>query len=81
MSKRVIPPLLILRMEQLKVGTNDLPSVTKKKVAATAASVLSTEAFPMAELALQLEVPCHTPFQERGNEASIRVPRMFKSHV
>jgi hypothetical protein len=24
---------------------------------------------------------CHTPFQERGNEASIRVPRMFKSHV
>jgi hypothetical protein len=24
---------------------------------------------------------CHTPFRERGNEASIRVPRMFKSHV
>jgi hypothetical protein len=24
---------------------------------------------------------CHTPFQERGNEASIRVPRMFKSHT
>jgi hypothetical protein len=24
---------------------------------------------------------CHTPFQERGNEASVRVPRMFKSHV
>jgi hypothetical protein len=24
---------------------------------------------------------CRTPFQERGNEASIRVPRMFKSHV
>jgi hypothetical protein len=24
---------------------------------------------------------CHTLFQERGNEASIRVPRMFKSHV
>jgi hypothetical protein len=24
---------------------------------------------------------CHTPFQERGNEASIRVPRMFKSHA
>jgi hypothetical protein len=23
----------------------------------------------------------HTPFRERGNEASIRVPRMFKSHV
>jgi hypothetical protein len=32
-----------------------------------------------------LEVPlvneCHTPFRERRNEASIRVPRMFKSHV
>jgi hypothetical protein len=24
---------------------------------------------------------CHTPFRERRNEASIRVPRMFKSHV
>jgi hypothetical protein len=25
--------------------------------------------------------PCHTPFREIGNEASIRVPRMFKSHA
>jgi hypothetical protein len=24
---------------------------------------------------------CHTPFRDSGNEASIRVPRMFKSHV
>jgi hypothetical protein len=24
---------------------------------------------------------CHTPFRESGNEASIRVPGMFKSHV
>jgi hypothetical protein len=24
---------------------------------------------------------CHTLFQESGNEASIRVPRLFKSHV
>jgi hypothetical protein len=24
---------------------------------------------------------CHTPFWERGNETSIRVPRMFKSHA
>jgi hypothetical protein len=24
---------------------------------------------------------CHTPFRERGNEASIHVPRMFKSHA
>jgi hypothetical protein len=24
---------------------------------------------------------CHTPFREIGNEASIRVPRMFKSHA
>jgi hypothetical protein len=28
-----------------------------------------------------LNLFCHTPFRERGNEASIRVPRMFKSHV
>jgi hypothetical protein len=27
------------------------------------------------------DTTCHTPFRERGNEASIRVPRMFKSHV
>jgi hypothetical protein len=44
-------------MEQLKVDTNDLPSVVKKKVIVAAASVSSTEAFPMTGLALQLEVP------------------------
>jgi hypothetical protein len=43
-------------MEQLKVGTNDLLSVVKKKVAAAATSVLPTKAFPTAGLALQLEV-------------------------
>jgi hypothetical protein len=25
--------------------------------------------------------PCHIPFRDSGNEASIRVPRMFHSHV
>jgi hypothetical protein len=44
-------------MEQLKVGTNDLPLVAKKKVVAAAVSVSSMEAFPTAGLALQLEVP------------------------
>jgi hypothetical protein len=39
-------------MEQLRVGTNDLPSVVKKKVVATAASVPSTEVFPTVGLAL-----------------------------
>jgi hypothetical protein len=24
---------------------------------------------------------CHTPFRDSGNEGSIRVPRMFHSHV
>jgi hypothetical protein len=43
-------------MEQLKVGTNDLPSVVKKKVTVAAASVSSTEVFPTSGLALQLEV-------------------------
>jgi hypothetical protein len=47
--------LLVLRIKQLKVGTNELPSVAKKKVAV--ASESSTEAFPTAGLALQLEVP------------------------
>jgi hypothetical protein len=27
------------------------------------------------------QMMCHTPFRERGNKASICVPRMFKSHV
>jgi hypothetical protein len=27
------------------------------------------------------DILCHTPFQEIGNKASIRVPRMFKSHA
>jgi hypothetical protein len=44
-------------MRQLKVGTNDLPSMAKKKVAVATALVSSTEAFPMMELALQLDVP------------------------
>jgi hypothetical protein len=44
-------------MRQLKVGTNDLPSMAKKKVVVATASVSSTEAFPMMELALQLDVP------------------------
>jgi hypothetical protein len=44
-------------MEQLKVGTNDLLLVAKKKVIAAAMLVSSTEAFPMVGLALQLEVP------------------------
>jgi hypothetical protein len=38
------------------VGTNDLLSVVRKKVAVAAASVSSTEAFFMVGLALQLEV-------------------------
>jgi hypothetical protein len=44
-------------MEQLEVGTNDLPSVVKKKVVAVVALVSSTEAFPIVGLTLQLEVP------------------------
>jgi hypothetical protein len=44
-------------MEQLKVGTNDLPSVAKKKVTVAAMLVSSMEVFPTVRLALQLEVP------------------------
>jgi hypothetical protein len=44
-------------MEQLKVGTNDLPYVAKKKVAVAAVSMSSKEAFPTAGLALELEEP------------------------
>jgi hypothetical protein len=44
-------------MEQLKVGTNNLPSMAKMKVVVAATSVSSTEAFPTVRLAFQLEVP------------------------
>jgi hypothetical protein len=44
-------------MEQLKVGTNDLPLVAKKKVIAAMVLVSCTKAFPMVGLALQLEMP------------------------
>jgi hypothetical protein len=56
-------------MEQLKVGTNDLPSVAKKAVAVAAAPVSSTKSFPMAGLALQLDVPmvaANIPSQKVG---------------
>jgi hypothetical protein len=54
-------------MEQLKVGTNDLPSMVKK-VAAAAALVSSIEAFPTAVLALQLEVPTVAAASTRGRK-------------
>jgi hypothetical protein len=37
-------------------------------------------AFDGVDLSLPSE-EYHTPFRERGNEASICVPRMFKSHI
>jgi hypothetical protein len=46
---------------------------------------MSLRAYGLARLAScgqhDSDTTCHTPFQEGGNEASIRVPRMFKSHV
>jgi hypothetical protein len=53
-------------MEQLKVGTNNLPLVAKKKVAAVAVSVSSTEAFLTLGLALRLEVPTVAAASIRG---------------
>jgi hypothetical protein len=59
-------------MEQLKVGTNDLLLVVKMKVIAATTSMSSTEAFPMAGLSLQLEVPmavaASIPGQKVGEE-------------
>jgi hypothetical protein len=56
-------------MEQLKIGTNDLPSVVKKKVIAAVTSGLSTEAFLTVGLALQLEVPTAVAASIPGHEA------------
>jgi hypothetical protein len=35
----------------------------------------------LKDLGVLMIFECHTRFRERGNEASIRVPRMFKSHA
>jgi hypothetical protein len=41
-----------------------------------------TENWSVESVTAEFEVPmCHTPFRDNGNEASIRVPRMFHSHV
>jgi hypothetical protein len=69
MSKRDVWYLLILRMEQLKVGTNDLASVEKKKVVVAVASMSSTEAFLTAGLALQLEVSTVATARRWGRSA------------
>jgi hypothetical protein len=55
-------------MEQLKVGTNDLLSVAKKKVTAAVVSVSSTKAFPMVGLTLQLELPTAAATSIRGRK-------------
>jgi hypothetical protein len=53
------------------------PSISKALAKATKAANSSQETPPPSE-----NVPeCHTPFRDSGNEASIRVPRMFHSHV
>jgi hypothetical protein len=55
-------------MEQLKVGTNDLPLVAKKKVVAAMVLVSCTKAFPMVGLALQLEMPMMASASIRGQK-------------
>jgi hypothetical protein len=46
---------------------------------------ISLRVFALARLASngqhRSDTTCHSPFSENGNEASIRVSRMFKSHV
>jgi hypothetical protein len=67
------------------VGKHNLPLALLK-----CQTIISSSGGDMSARHLCLEVNlkirggggrCHTPFRERGNKASIRVPRMFKSHV
>jgi hypothetical protein len=50
-------PLTCIMNITIEMHEYDLSSVAKKKVVTTATRMSSTEAFPMAGLALQLEVP------------------------
>jgi hypothetical protein len=56
----------------LNVGTNDLPSAVKKNVVVAAASVSSTEGFPMVGISLQQDVPmsavANIPSRKVGEE-------------
>jgi hypothetical protein len=45
------------------------------------ASITAVKAVEFIKEIMYMFGICRTPFQERGNEASICVPRMFKSHV
>jgi hypothetical protein len=52
-----------------------------EKLAQERAVLLAAALGEMNEAAWRASALCHTPFRERGNEASIRVPRTFKSHA
>jgi hypothetical protein len=54
--------------------------IDENKTASRAESDVQAASSP-SNAAIKKVVYCHTPFREIGNEASIRVPRMFKSHA
>jgi hypothetical protein len=65
-----------------------IAAVAKEAVVVVASEEMTEEAATLTMIeeatiaTVVKEAPdCHTPFRERGNEASIRVPRMFKSHA
>jgi hypothetical protein len=62
-------------MQRLAQDATEVAELQDKVTRAWVATIM------VVALAARAERMCHTPFRERGNEASIRVPRMFKSHV
>jgi hypothetical protein len=73
-SKQEECKITILK-EPLKIGTRKNSFII----------YMSLRAYGLAKLASYgqhcFDTTCHTPFRESGNEASIRVPSMFKSHI
>jgi hypothetical protein len=59
-----------------------LPATFHVSTAGSWGTLLENAAIPTKATHRELQHPwCHTPFWDSGNEASIRVPRMFHSHI
>ena len=77
-------------MEELDLGSDLTYSERPVKILDTVERVTRNKVIKMCKVqwshhtedeATWEHEECHTRFRERGNEASIRVPRMFKSHA
>jgi hypothetical protein len=63
------------------VSSLELPKDSQRNGKSFRWHVISPKFDSWSEFSVPRLKNCHTPFRDSGNEASIRVPRMFHSHV